>query len=135
MSATNAATVRAFYAELWEEGDLSRLPALMTQDVAFHGTFGQVMRGHDAYAAYVRSVRDAFGRYRCEIRDLVAEGDKVAARIGFSGVHDAGPFLDVPPTGRTLAWEGVGFFTMRDGRIADLWVMGDMRGLLAQLHA
>jgi steroid delta-isomerase-like uncharacterized protein len=135
VSTTNAATIRAFYVELWERGDLSRLPALMTEDVAFRGTFGQVMRGHDAYAAYVHSVRDAFGTYRCDIHELVAEGDKVAARIGFSGVHDAGPFLDVPPTGRTLAWEGVGFFTMRDGRIADLWVMGDMRGLLAQLHA
>ena len=134
MSATDAATVRAFYEDLWEKGDLSRLPALMTEDVAFRGTFGQVMRGHDAYAAYVRSVRDAFGTYRCEIRDLVAGEGKVAARIGFSGVHDAGPFLDVPPTGKTLAWEGVGFFTMRDGRIADLWVMRDMRGLLAQLH-
>lgn len=131
----NAAAIRAFYAELWEQGDLSRLPALMHDDVAFQGTFGQVMHGHDAFAAYVRSVRLAFSVYRCEIRDLVARDDRVAARVGFSGRHDAGPFLDFPPSGRDLAWEGVGFFRLDGSRIRHLWVMGDMLGLLGQLKA
>lgn len=131
----NAATVRAFYADLWERGDLARMPALMHEDVAFQGTFGQVMRGHDAFAAYVRGVRHAFSTYRCEVRELLADGDRVAARVGFSGMHDAGPFLDVAPTGRLLVWEGVGFFTLDEARIRHLWVMGDMLGLLGQLRA
>jgi predicted ester cyclase len=129
----NRATVRAFYADLWEQGDLGCLPALMHEDVAFQGTFGQVMRGRDAFGAYVRSVRGAFSVYRCELRDLLAEADRVAARVGFSGQHDAGPFLEVPPTGRRLAWEGVGFFTLDQARIRHLWVMGDMLGLMGQL--
>lgn len=129
----NAVTIRSFYAELWERGDLSQLPALMHEDVAFQGTFGQVMYGHDAFAAYVRSVRLAFSTYRCEVRDLLAQDDRVAARVGFSGRHEAGPFLDFPPTGRDLTWEGVGFFSLEEGRIRHLWVMGDMLGLLGQL--
>lgn len=130
---TNAATIRAFYAELWERGDLTRLPDLMHEDVAFQGTFGQIMRGHDAFAAYVRSVRLAFSEYRCEVRDLLAQDDRVAARVSFSGRHESGPFLDFPPTGRDLTWEGVGFFRLEAGRIRHLWVMGDMLGLLGQL--
>lgn len=129
----NAATVRAFYAELWEQGDLDRLPALLHDDVAFQGTFGQVMRGHGPFGAYVRGVRLAFSTYRCEIRDLLAQDARVAARVGFSGRHDAGSFLDFPPSGRDLAWEGVGFFTLDGGRIRHLWVMGDMLGLMGQL--
>ncbi|MBR0673113.1 ester cyclase [Neoroseomonas soli] len=131
----NAAVVRAFYAELWEQGDLSRMPALMHDDVAFQGTFGQTMRGHEAFGAYVRSVRHAFSTYRCEVSELLTDGDKVAARVRFSGRHDAGPFLEFAPTGRELAWEGVGFFTLDEGRIRHLWVMGDMLGLLGQLRA
>lgn len=127
--------VRAFYAELWEQGDLSRLPFLLHDDVVFQGTFGQVMQGRDAFAAYVRSVRDAFGAYRCELRDVLVDGLRVAARVGFSGRHDSGAFLGHPPSGRTLAWEGVGFFTVDDGRIRHLWVMGDMLGLKTQLQA
>jgi predicted ester cyclase len=107
----------------------------MHADVAFQGTFGQTMHGLEAFGAYVRSVRHAFSTYRCELRDLLADGERVAARVGFSGLHDAGPFLDVPPSGRTLAWEGVGFFTLEAGRIRHLWVMGDMLGLLNQLRA
>lgn len=131
----NAAVVRAFYADLWERGDLSRMPALMHDDIGFQGTFGQIMHGHDAFGAYVRSVRHAFSTYRCDVVDLLADGDRVATRVRFSGRHDAGPFLDFAPTGRDLAWEGVGFFTFDDGRIRHLWVMGDMLGLLGQLRA
>jgi steroid delta-isomerase-like uncharacterized protein len=131
----NADIIRAFYADLWERGDLACLPALMHEDVAFQGTFGQTMHGHDAFAAYVRSVRLAFSTYRCVVVDLLADGDRVATRIRFSGVHDAGPFLDHPPSGRELAWEGVGFFTLDAGRIRHLWVMGDMLGLMNQLKA
>jgi predicted ester cyclase len=94
-----AEVIRAFYAELWEAGDLARLPALMHEDVAFQGTFGQTMRGLDAFGAYVRGVRHAFSTYRCDIADLLVDGDRVAARVRFSGVHDAGPFLDAPPSG------------------------------------
>ena len=135
MTATPEEIVRAFYAELWEQGDLSCLSALMHEDVEFQGTFGQVMRGRDAFAAYVRSVRDAFGSYACDVRDLLVDGARVAARVAFSGRHDGGPFLGHLPTGRMLAWEGVGFFTLKDGRIRHLWVMGDMLGLTAQLKA
>lgn len=135
MSAGHAEVIRAFYAELWEAGDLARLPALMHEDVAFQGTFGQTMRGLEAFGTYVRSVRHAFSTYRCEVADLLVDGDRVATRVRFSGVHDVGPFLDAPPSGRTLAWEGVGFFTLEAGRIRHLWVMGDMLGLLNQLRA
>lgn len=135
MTADNAGVIRAFYAELWEAADLSRLPALMHEDVAFQGTFGQTMRGHDAFGAYVRSVRHAFSTYRCAVLDLLVDGERVAARVRFSGTHDAGPFLDHPPSGRDLAWEGVGFFSLDAGRIRHLWVMGDMLGLLNQLKS
>ncbi|MBR0651875.1 ester cyclase [Roseomonas terrae] len=131
----NAATVRAFYAELWEQADMSRLPGLLHEDVSFEGTFGQVMHGQEAFAAYVRSVRLAFSDYRCDLRDLLAQDARVAVRVGFSGRHDAGTFLDFPPSGRDLAWQGVGFFTLEDTRIRHLWVIGDMLGLLGQLKA
>jgi steroid delta-isomerase-like uncharacterized protein len=133
VSADTASIVRAFYADLWEKGDFARLPALLHEDVAFQGTFGQTMHGLEAFGAYVRSVREAFSTYRCELRSLVVEGGRAAARVGFSGTHDAGPFLDAPPTGRVLAWEGVGFFEVEAGRIRHLWVMGDMLGLMGQL--
>lgn len=132
---TDAAVIRAFYAQVWEQGDLSHLPVVMHEEVAFQGTFGQTMRGLDAFATYVASVRSAFSTYRCDVVELLADGGRVAARVRFSGRHDAGPFLGEPPSGRDLAWEGVGFFSLEAGRIRHLWVMGDMLGLMNQLKA
>ena len=43
-------------------------------------------------------------------------------------------FLDVPPTGRQLSWAGAAFFTFSDGLVGDLWVLGDLHNLHAQLR-
>ena len=136
MSAGHAEVIRAFYAELWEAGDLARLPALMHEDVAFQGTFGQTMRGLEAFGAYVRSRAP-------RVLDLSLRGRGPAG--GWRARRRARALLRrarcraVPRSrrraGATLAWEGVGFFTLEAGRIRHLWVMGDMLGLLNQLKA
>ncbi|PWS36810.1 hypothetical protein DFH01_13255 [Falsiroseomonas bella] len=125
--------MRAFYAEVWEAGRLGRIPALMAPDVAFRGSLGSVLRGHDAFAGYVRTVRGALQRYRCDIVDLVEEAPRVAARMRFSGHHAGGPLLGVPPTGREVGWAGAAFFDCTGGLIRDLWVLGDLDDLRRQL--
>ena len=50
----------------------------------------------------------------------------------FSGRH-RGPLLGVPATRRRVSWAGAAFFTFSGGRIADVWVLGDLHGLAEQL--
>jgi predicted ester cyclase len=38
------------------------------------------------------------------------------------------------PTGRPVAWAGAALFTLKGGKIADLWVLGDVDGLRAELQ-
>jgi predicted ester cyclase len=65
---------------------------------------------------------------------LVADEDGAAARMRFAGRH-IGVFMGFAPTGRVLAWSGAAFFRFRDGRIAALWVLGDLAALREQLGA
>ena len=51
----------------------------------------------------------------------------------FSGTH-SGPFLGHAPTGKRVSWQGAALFTFRGGRIAELWVLGDLAALEAQLR-
>jgi len=37
------------------------------------------------------------------------------------------------PTGRPVEWAGAALFTLQGGKIADLWVLGDVAGLQEQL--
>jgi predicted ester cyclase len=63
---------------------------------------------------------------------MIEEGDKTFARIHYSGIH-YGDFLGYAPTHAHLKWHGAAVFTFRDGKIADLWVLWDIQGLLKQL--
>lgn len=130
---TPGALVRAFYADIWEAGRLDRIGILMRADVTFRGSLGPTLRGHDAFAGYVRQVRAALDGYRCEILTLVEAEAGAAARMRFSGLHSGGPLLGVPPTGRGVVWEGAAFFDCAHGLIRDLWVLGDLDALRAQL--
>jgi steroid delta-isomerase-like uncharacterized protein len=129
------ALVASFYADIWNRGDLSIVPVLLREDFTFRGSLGAERRGHAGFAAYVQMVRAALSDYRCEILDLVAEDRRAFARMRFSGTH-VGEFLGFPPTLKPVAWMGAALFTVGDdGRISDLWVLGDMQALTAQLRA
>lgn len=132
--ARHADAARSFYADVWERGNLSRIPHLLHEDFAFRGSLGPVLTGHAAFAGYVRQVTGALADYRCEILDLIEEGPRLAARMRFGGRH-RGPLLGVPATGRAVAWDGAAFFTFEGDRVRDLWVLGDLQSLLGQLQA
>jgi steroid delta-isomerase-like uncharacterized protein len=126
--------VHDFYARLWNQGDEKAAAELLTEDFAFQGSLGDTMHGQDAFLGYVRAVRGSLSNYRCEILTCVAEEEQAFARMRFSGVH-SGLFLGHAPTGKRVAWQGAALFGFRRGRIAELWVLGDLAGLEALLRA
>ena len=64
--------------------------------------------------------------------DLVAEGDKVAARFRCSGTFQ-GEFMGVAPNGRRQEVDEVYFLRVRDGRIVEYWGLEDNLTRLRQL--
>ncbi len=38
------------------------------------------------------------------------------------------------PSGKRVEWHGSAHFTFADGKVCDLWVLGDVHGLLLQLY-
>ncbi len=120
--------VHAFYERIWNAGNLGAIPDLLTKGFAFRGSLGSEMRGHTAFADYVRSIRDSLSDYRCTILNCVSEGDQGFARMHFSGFH-TGVFRGYPPTGRSIGWFGAALFRFEHGLISELWVLGDLAGL------
>jgi predicted ester cyclase len=76
----------------------------------------------------------AFPDLRVRIDDLIAEEDKVAARLLFSGTHQ-GPFRDFAPTGRPVSFGAIRIYQLADGKVTGSWAYQDSLGLVQQLRA
>ena len=124
--------VHRFYGEIWNEQRLDLVDEVLAPAVTFRGSLGGTRTGRHEFCEYAREVTTALADYRCTIESLVVENDSAAARLTFSGIHVA-RFLDRPPTGQRVTWAGAAFFHVRDGVIDDIWVLGDLVNLFAQL--
>jgi steroid delta-isomerase-like uncharacterized protein len=125
--------VRRFYRDVWDAHDRDAIPDLLTDDFRFRGSLGRESVGIDAFAEYVDSVHETVGEYRCAIDELVSEEDRSFARMTFSGVH-RGSLLGYPATGKKISWAGAALFQARGGKLAKLWVLGDLDSLREQLR-
>jgi predicted ester cyclase len=126
--------VRVFYKEMWDHADKSLIPLIFHEDFSFRGSLGPVLRGHAQFASYVDFVTGALGDYTSDILALVEEGEMVMGKLRFHGFH-RNELFGFAPTGRHLAWHGAPLFTFEGGLVRDLWVLGDVHGLIEQLKA
>lgn len=78
-------------------------------------------------------IRAASPDFHNEIVDVVAAGDRAAARLLYSGTH-AGELLGLSPTGRRFAYSGAAFFRAAGGQLVEAWVLGDLAALRHQLE-
>ena len=131
---------KAVYQGLMEEvingRRLDQLARFLAPDVVRHGAGGSLhgeaaaARLHQQAAAFLA----AFPDLRVAIDDIIAEGDRVAARATMTGTHQ-GAFMGVPATGRSIRVQAIDIVRIADGRIVEYWAQGDMLGLLQQLGA
>ncbi len=128
----NKALVRRFYAEIWDAKGYDRIPELLSPDFRFRGSLGVEADGPAGFEAYARGIHAALADYRCHIIDLLAESNRIFARMRFGGIH-RGDLLGIPATGRKVQWDGAALVTFEAGKIASLWVLGDTKQLETQL--
>jgi len=125
--------VRVFYKDMWDHADKSLIPRIFHPGFTFRGSLGRVLVGHEQFAGYVDFVTAAFGNYTSDILVMVEEGNRVAAKLRFHGLH-RGEIFGVAPSGRHVWWHGTPIFTFEDGKVRDLWVLGDIYGLIGRLE-
>jgi steroid delta-isomerase-like uncharacterized protein len=126
--------IERFYVRAWNSWDDGAITSLLDERFVFRGSLGDEVTGRDGFRGYRDKVRAAFPDFYNEILDLVTEGDRAAARLRYTG-HHRGDILGFPATGTLVTYHGAAFFTGRDGRLAEAWVLGDVDSLRRQLGA
>jgi predicted ester cyclase len=78
------------------------------------------------------SSRRPFGSYTTDILAMIEEGPRVSGKMRFHSHHRRGLF-GVPPSGRHVWWIGMPIFTFEHSKIRDLYLLGDVHGLIARM--
>jgi len=128
---TNKALYRAFI-DGYNSGDLGSLDPLVAEDFAHHNnevtlTLAQFKRG----AEWVRS---GIPDFQLEIVDLIAEGDRVVARMLGTGTHSRSLYGETPTAARVVL-HVTDVVRVEDGRLAEDWETMDELDLRRQLRA
>jgi steroid delta-isomerase-like uncharacterized protein len=117
----NKALVRREQDELWNQtGNLDAAEELFAPEQA------------EAAKQEASDFRRGFPDVVSTIEDLIAEGDRVAARWSARATHQ-GEYVGVPPTGKEVEFTGISVYRIEGGRIAESWTVEDQVGLMRQI--
>jgi steroid delta-isomerase-like uncharacterized protein len=128
----NKALVSRFIDEVFERGDLGAVDELVTQDFVPHTFPGTTDR--DGLKRAMERVSEGLADASFTIDEMIAEGDRVAARLTASATQ-VGEFMGMPASGKRYTIGEIHIFQVRDGKIAAHWHQFDQMGMMRQLGA
>lgn len=129
---TSKALVRRFYEDVINKGDMGLAEELLAPDYKeYPGVPGG--SGLTGFKQFVAMVSTAFPDIRVTVEDLIAEEDKVVARVTVSGTHRGVLLGSIQPTDRHATWTGIDIIRVAGGKIVERWNQRDLLGLMQQL--
>jgi steroid delta-isomerase-like uncharacterized protein len=126
------------YMEAWESRDPDRLAELCAEGVVWcDPALREPLHGRDGVRRFVRASFEMAPDFHVESTDapyIASTGPRVLQPYRMAGTM-TGPweFLDMAPTGRAFAIEGIDSWEMRDGLIARYDTFWDTTGMSRQL--
>jgi predicted ester cyclase len=135
-SEDNKAIVRRIHDEI-NRGNLAIVDELYAPDYLSH--VGHRTGGLPEYKEYLASHRAAFPDWHTTIEDLMADGDKVVARVSEHGSHKGEwrhRYLGrIAPTHKAVNSTRIIIRRIRNGKVVESWINADHLGMLHQVGA
>lgn len=116
-AAANKAFVLEYFAALNKDKSPATVDKYMTDEV---------LKEH------IVMFETAFPGYQLNAKEMVAEGDRVAVRIEFTGTHD-GDLMGIAPTGKPVTIEIGMIYRIENGKIVEHWMLADQLTMLQQI--
>jgi predicted SnoaL-like aldol condensation-catalyzing enzyme len=133
----NKAVVERYFHEVLDQKRIDLLPELLAPDVVLHRPGFDVV-GLDAAMRRLRGVLQDYTAFSSELTGLIAEAEMVSVRVTHRTRVRPHTFRsragDVKlAREQQLDWTAIVQFRLKDGKIAEEWVMRDELGMLAQM--
>ena len=123
MSEQNKALVRRWFEEVWNKGRSEAIDEMFAADGIAHGLSDDAevpMQGPADFKPFHAAFRGAFPDVDIIVEDLIAEGDKVAARCSVRGKH-TGDHLGVAASNAPVEFSGIAIVRINNGKIVEAW--------------
>jgi steroid delta-isomerase-like uncharacterized protein len=133
MSAQDLKALTRRFIEEWNKGKAAAMAVIdemYATDFVSHGD--EDIRSIKNVKKSTSEEFTAFPDLHFTIDDMVAEGDKVAARITMTGTHK-GEYMGAPPTNKKITIRAIAIERFAGGKIVEEWGMTDTLGLMQQL--
>ena len=135
MSEENKAVLRRWFDEVWNNARADVIEELFDENGIAHGLSddpSNPIRGPRNYRPFYEAFREGFPNLKVIIEDMVAEGDKVAARCSVRGSHE-GDFLGRAATQSPAEITGMTIVRIDNGKIVEAWNNFDFMRLHQQV--
>lgn len=123
-----------FYYLGWNKNNENIIRETVHEKVRFASNVAKKQVGVVGVLNHMRKMHQALGKHTKEIEHAVIENNKCAVRIKCTGIH-RNEFFGVPGTGHEITWYNAAWFTIRENKIVEIWVLGDVDTLKGQLGA
>jgi steroid delta-isomerase-like uncharacterized protein len=107
-------------------------PDMLDEIVADDYLEGEQEQGLETLQEHVAAHKAGLPDWRYVVEDMVAEGDKVVVWWRASGTH-TGEWWGIPPSGKKVAWSGVSWLRIANGKIAEQRLLWDAMGFHEQI--
>ena len=134
---SNKAIVRRYFEEVVDKRKLEILDEIVSMDCVIHRPeASEPIRGLEDFKHMLEAMLNVYSEFTTTIHELIAEEDRVACRLSHKAVN-RGEWTSRlgkhPVTGKTVTWQAIAIFRLRDRKIAEEWVCRDELGMLIEL--
>ena len=129
----NKATLKRYYDEVMNKGDLSNWSEMVDDSYIMHLVGApQPLVGLEGGKQTLANRKAISPDGQISIEELVAEGDIIAIHGTATGTH-TGEYQGIQPTGKKFTREYAAFYRFKNGRIIEGWALHNLLGFYQQL--
>ena len=133
-SQENKAIARQFCSETWGKGNLLAVDKLTSADFKVYYPILPAPLDCEGFKVWIADVHTGFPDLKFIIKDVIAEGEKVALSWLAQGTHKGEiKMLNLPPTEKVISYTGIIIYRIVAGKVVEERGEEDALGLLQQL--
>jgi len=128
----NKGLVRRFYEEVFNQKNMAAMDEFFAPNIVDHSAPPGLPGGIEGQKYLIGMYLTAFPDMHLTVEDMIAEGDKVVARLTSDGTQQ-GEFMGISPTGKHVTVTVMDILRIAGGKFVEHWIEMDTLGLLQQL--